>query len=79
MAVATTMRRGSDCRSRYGWMNIYVLSSTGIAANSVLTLSSDLTVTVLHELPNLGWKCRVTVPPPANNRLRAKLGDPVTG
>jgi hypothetical protein len=60
-------------------MNIYLISSTGVAPGGVLTLSGDLTVTVLHELPNLGWKARVTGTPVGNNRLRARQNDAVTG
>jgi hypothetical protein len=48
-------------------------------AGQTLTLAGDLVVTILHELPNFGWKCQVTTTPPGNARLRVKLGDTVTG
>ena len=79
MAVNTTLRRGSDNRFKYATMNIYVTSSTGIAAGGVLTLTGDLAVTVIHELPNLGWKTEVTGMPVTGARHRVKQGDTVTG
>ena len=79
MAVATTMRRGADNRGYQSTMNIYPLSSTGIAVGGILTLSGDLGVTVLHALPNGGWKTEVTNTPRGASRLRVRLGDAVTG
>ena len=79
MAVATTMRRGADNRFKYATMNIYVISNTGISAGMPLTLSGDLVVTTVHDLPYLGWKCKVTTMPVTGGRHRVKQGDTVTG
>lgn len=79
MAVNTTMIRGSDVRSHGSWMNIYLTSQAVGSPGQTLTLSGDTTATILHELPNWGWKVQVTGVPPANNRLRVKKGDTVTG
>jgi hypothetical protein len=79
MAVNTTMIRGSDNRSLGAWMNIYLTTQAVGVAGQTLTLAGDLIVTILHELPNFGWKVRVTTTPPGNTRLRVKKGDTVVG
>ncbi len=79
MAVATTIRRPSFNTGYYGTINLYPVSSTGIAAGGVLTIAGDLGLTVIHELPNGGWKTEVTATPPGSGRLIVRQGDTVTG
>jgi hypothetical protein len=80
MAVATTMRRGAFNQCYRSTMNIYVNSSAGIVPGGLLTLAGDVVVTVIHELPHLGWKTEVTgLPPRGSTRLRIKKNDSVTG
>jgi hypothetical protein len=79
MAVATTLRRPAFNSGYYGTLNLYLVSTTGVAAGIPLTIAGDLVVTTIHERPNNAWKCEVTGTPPGSGRLLLDIGDTVTG
>jgi len=91
MAIATTIRSFSSVvhTGVGGWVNLSLVSTTGISAATPLTITSaaalnlgvsgPIVVTPYAELPNLGYKCRITSAPPYHNYLTIRAGDTVTG
>jgi hypothetical protein len=89
MAIATTIRTFSSAfnTGKYGWINLRLVSTAGISAATPLTITSasgrgalgPLVVTPYQELPNLGYKCRITSAPVPANYLIVRGGDTVTG
>jgi len=91
MAIATTIRTFAPVMhtGQYGWVNLSLASTTGISAATPLTITSaagapgasgaTIVVTPYQELPNLGYKCRITTPAQFGNYLTIRGGDAVTG
>jgi len=79
MAIATTIRRAAFNTNYMGWVNVSLVSGAGVSAATPLTIAGDLVLTPQQELPNLGWKCRITSTPPGCSRLIIRPGDTVTG
>jgi hypothetical protein len=80
MAVATTVRRDTTNNQKYGLVNLYLINSGTAAPGGTLTVGGDLTLTIVHELPNNGWQCEVTGPLPRGHaHLILHNGEAVTG
>jgi hypothetical protein len=96
MAIATNIRSFSSVMNtgNGSWINLSLVSTTGISAATPLTITSanalganalgvsgSIVVTPYQELPNLGFKCRITNggAPPYGNYLTIRAGDTVTG
>jgi len=90
MAIATTIRTFAPVMhtGQGGWVNLSLVSTTGISAATPLTItpsagatgaSGPIVVTPYQELPNLGYKCRITSMPVPRNYLTIRGGDAVTG
>jgi len=90
MAIATTIRTFAPVMhtGKYGWINLTLASTTGISAATPLTITpaagapgaaGPIVVTPYQELPNLGYKCRITSAPVPANYLTIRSGDAVTG
>jgi hypothetical protein len=86
MAVTTTIRSFSSAFNSglYGWVNVRLAATTGILTTTPLTVNGDIVLTPYQELPNLGYKCRITAVPLAGSsgriggRLILRAGDTVT-
>ena len=79
MAVATSIVRPQFNRGLYSSINLRLLSTSGVALGTVLTIAGDLVVTVQQFLPNGFFQCKVTALPRGKNRLIIRIGDTVTG
>ena len=92
MAIATTIRTFAPVihTGLYSWVNLSLVSTTGISPATPLTITSavgapgasgnGVVVTPYSELPNFGYKCRVTgTPSLSKNYLTIRGGDAVTG
>lgn len=80
MAIATTVVREVTNPGLYGQLNLRVANPATIVAGTVLTVATDLTLTVIHELPYNEFQCEVSgTSARGKNRMILHTGDPVTG
>ena len=91
MAIATNIRSFAPVMHTglYSWVNLSLVSTVGISAATPLTItpqagavgaSGPIVVTPYQELPNFGYKCRVTTAPvQCKNYLIIRGGDTVSG
>jgi len=92
MAIATTIRTFAPVMhtGQGGWVNLSLVSTTGISTATPLTITPQagaagigaagpIVVTPYQELPNLGYKCRITSMSVPRNYLTIRGGDAVTG